>query len=91
MKLWLAVLATGIALGASSQVGNESNAAYRRFNSLERSATASPAEVLKAAEEWLQTYERNSPDPQSIPPYLILARFYAAKRIRSEETLSLLE
>lgn len=91
MTVRLATLATGIALGVFAQEHNESNAAYRRYDSLARNETAPLAGVLRAADEWVQTYERTSPDPRSVPPYLILARYYLSKGVRSEQVLPLLE
>src|SRR5712692_5091743 len=91
MNVRLIMLTTGIGLRLFSQPQNESNAAYRQYESLVRSATAPLADVLKAAEEWILTYERNTPDPRAVPPYLTLARFYALKGIRTEEIPVLLE
>jgi len=91
MNLRLTILTTGLALGLFAQVQNDSNAAYQRYQSLVRNSTAPLADILKAADEWLQTYERHAPDSRSVPPYLILARFYASKGIRSGEILQLLE
>src|ERR1022692_331254 len=62
-----------------------------RRDSLAECAAAPIAAVLEGADEWLQTYERNGPDPHARPPYLTLARFYALKAIRTEEIPTLLE
>ena len=62
-----------------------------RRDSLAECAAAPIADVLEGADEWLQTYERNGPDPHARPPYLTLARFYALKAIRTEEIPTLLE
>jgi hypothetical protein len=68
-----------------------SPAADLRRDSLAKCAAAPIADVLRGADGWLQTYERNGPDPHARPPYLTLARFYALKAIRTEEIPTLLE
>src|ERR1035441_1390183 len=68
-----------------------SPAADLRRDSLAKCAAAPIADVLRGADGWLQTYERNGPDPDARPPYLTLARFYALKAIRTEEIPTLLE
>ena len=91
MKTRLALLAAGMAFALLSQTQSESNAAYRRYQELARNPAAPLADVLKAADEWLQTYERSIPDPRNLPPYLTLARFYASRGIRADAVLPLLE
>jgi len=90
MNLRLAILAVA-ELGLLAQVPNEPNLAYQRYRALARDAASPLAGVVQAADEWLQAYERNGPGPQTLPPYLDLARFYAAKGIRTGEILPLLE
>lgn len=90
MMLRLALLAS-IALGLIAQVANEPNLAYKRYRALAQDTGAPLADFLKAADEWLRAYERNGPGPQTLPPYLDLARLYAAKGVRTPDILSLLE
>jgi hypothetical protein len=84
-------LIPAVALGLIAQVPSEPNLAYKRYWALAQDTAAPPAEVLKAGDEWLQSYERSGPGAQTIPPYLDLARFYAAKGVRTADIGPLLE
>lgn len=90
MRLRIALLAA-TTFGLMAQAPNESNLAYKRFTALARDSAAPLADVLKAADEFLRAYERTGPGPQTIPPYIELARFYATKGIRTGDILTLLE
>lgn len=89
MKLRLATLTACMAFRLVSQ--NQSHVPDLRHDSLAACAAAPIADVLKGADEWLLTYERNGPDPKARPPYLTIARFYALKGVRTEEIPVLLE
>jgi hypothetical protein len=84
-------LIPAVALGLIAQVPNEPNLAYKRYRAFAQDAAAPLAEVLKAGDEWLQSYERSGPGAQTIPPYLDLARFCAAKGVRTADIAPLLE
>src|SRR6266545_4510445 len=90
MCLRIAVL-TATTFGLMAQAPDESNLAYQRFTALARDSGAPLADVLKAADEFLRAYERTSPGPQTIPPYVDVARFYATKGVRTADILPLLE
>jgi tetratricopeptide (TPR) repeat protein len=72
-------------------VPNQSNLAYKRFTALARDSAAPLADVLKAADEFLSAYESTGPGPQTIPPYVDVAGFYATKGVRTADILPLLE
>lgn len=76
-------LAMVVALASvTAQTATESNLAYRRFQDLQ-----STPEGVTAAEHWLQIYKPNS---TNVPPYLTVARFYAARGAHMNEIPALL-
>jgi tetratricopeptide (TPR) repeat protein len=86
MCLRLGVVAIAVVLFVTAQVPSESNNAYRRY----LAARFTP-DGVKAAEDWLQTYERQPPDPKNVPPYLELARFYSDRGVHRDEVPALLD
>lgn len=85
------ILRVGLAMVAAlasltAQTASESNSAYRRFQ-----AVQSTPEGIKAAEDWLQIYERQQPDPRNMPPYLAVARFFVGRSVHMDEIPALLE
>jgi hypothetical protein len=67
-----------VALSATGQTPSPSEL-YRHFQDVQ-----STPEGVKAAEEWLQAYERQ-PDSTTLPPYLTVARFYAARGVNTDQ------
>jgi hypothetical protein len=80
-----------VPVGLLAQVANEPNLAYKRYRSLVQDPAAPLADVLKAADDWLSAYEKSGPGSQTLPPYLDIARYYAAKGVRTGDLLPLLE
>lgn len=71
---------------APSATGQTPSELYRNFQDVQ-----STPEGVKAAEEWLlQAYERQ-PDSTTLPPYLTVARFYAARGVNTDQIPILLE
>jgi hypothetical protein len=73
-------------LSVTAQTGSDSNSAYRRFQ-----AVQSKPEGVRAAEDWLQIYERQQPNSMNVPPYLTVARFYVSRSVHMDEIPALLE
>jgi hypothetical protein len=59
LRVGLVMLAALVSVTA--QTGSESNSAYRRFQ-----AVQSKPEGVRAAEDWLQIYELQQPDPGNV-------------------------
>jgi hypothetical protein len=79
-RLGLAVFI--VTLSATGQTPSELSRHFRDVQST--------PEGVKAAEEWLQTYEQQ-PDSTSRPPYLTVAQFYAARGVNTDQIPALLE
>jgi hypothetical protein len=82
MAPWLGLVVFIVALSATGQTPSE---LYRHFRDVQ-----STPEGVKAAEEWLQAYEQQ-PDSTTLPPYLTVAQFYAARGVNTDQIPILLE
>ena len=76
----------GVLLSLTAQTPTASNIAYHHFESARYTA-----EGVNAAVDWMQVYEQQTPNPKNIPPYLLVARYYADMGVHLDELPSLLD
>jgi hypothetical protein len=80
------LIGLGVLLSLPAQTPTASNVAYQQF----QAARYTP-EGVSAAAAWVQVYEQQTPNSRNVPPYVVVARYYADRGVHLAELPELLE